>query len=447
MTDSSTPLLPSPANNPDKALTLALRLVHAENALQMLASGQVDAVVDPSGKAYLLRPAQESLRQSESRFRALLDSIPDAIVVVNRGGVIVSHSRSVGHVLRLRPESFMGRRIFERIHEEDLRVVHSAFFNVIEEFRENASVRFHYCGPDGSYHLIEATVGKLRDAGDLSAVFSLRRIADLQPGKVELPAPTDTAFIAKDRFLAMLSHELRTPLAPLLFGIEELRQDERFAAASETLTMMRRNVELQSRLLDELSDFIATGQDKIRLRLHFVDAHELVHFVLDLCRSEISAAQIEVRLDLRATHAMVLADSARLQQVMWNLVKNAVKFSARDGSISIASSNDTQGRLILEIIDHGIGIEPELLPLIFDPFRQGDLSMQSLYGGLGLGMFIAKALTEAHQGTLTVTSEGRGHGATFRLILHGSPPDLTGKALFETFVPPDTASVQSPANT
>lgn len=250
MTASSTPLPPFSATSPDRALILALRVVHAENALQILAAGQVDAIVDPAGKTYLLRPAEESLRQSESRFRALLDSIPDAILVVNRGGVIVSHSRSVGHVLRHRPESFMGKRIFERIHEDDLRVVHSAIFNVIEDFRESASVRFRYRGPDGSYHMIEATIGKLRDAADSSAVLSLRRIADVQPGSIDLPAPTDTAFIAKDRFLAVLSHELRTPLTPLALGIHELQQDERFAAASESLAMMQRNVELQSRLLD-----------------------------------------------------------------------------------------------------------------------------------------------------------------------------------------------------
>lgn len=181
------------------------------------------------------------------------------------------------------------------------------------------------------------------------------------------------------------------------------------------------------------------------MRLHFIDAHELIHFVLDLCRSEITAAQIDVRLDLRATQVMVLADSVRLQQVMWNLVKNAVKFSTQGGSISITSSNDEQGRLALEVIDHGIGIEAELLPLVFDPFRQGDLSMQSRYGGLGLGMFIAKAMAEAQQGTLTVTSEGRGHGATFRLILNGPPLDITANDLLtETVALPDAASVDPP---
>ena len=239
-------------------------------------------------------------------------------------------------------------------------------------------------------------------------------------GNIFLLHPAQTA-PPKDRFLAMLSHELRTPLMPVLLGVDEMGGDERFAAARPTLTMMRRNIEVQSRLLEELTEFTTVEQHKVRLRPEAIDAHEAVRFVLEICRGEISTALIEVLLDLGASESVVLADSVRLQQVMWNLLRNAIKFSPPGGGISITSANETPGCLTLEFTDHGVGIEPELVPLVFEPFQQGDNSMQHRYGGLGLGMFIAKGLAEAQGGTLTVASEGRGTGATFRLTLNLAP--------------------------
>jgi signal transduction histidine kinase len=215
----------------------------------------------------------------------------------------------------------------------------------------------------------------------------------------------------------MLSHELRTPLSPISLGVDDLREDERFVEARPTLAMIRRNIDLQARLLEELFDFTKIGQHKVRMRLGPVDAHEAVGFVLEICKAEVTAAKIEVILDLAAPEKIVLADTVRLQQVMWNLIKNAVKFSTPGGSISIISANDAAGGLTLQFVDHGVGIEPALLPLIFDPFRQGHHAKPHLSGGLGLGLFIAKGLVEAQGGTLTAFSEGHGKGSTFSLRL------------------------------
>jgi two-component system CheB/CheR fusion protein len=169
-------------------------------------------------------------------------------------------------------------------------------------------------------------------------------------------------------------------------------------------------------------DFSAVGQHKVRLRPESIDVHEAVRFVLEICKGEIAAARIEVNLDLQAWVNVVLADSLRLQQIMWNLVRNAIKFSPPGSSISIASANETPGNLTLEFIDHGIGIEAEFLPLVFDPFQQSERVLnQRHYGGLGLGMFIARGLAEAQGGTLDVSSEGLGLGAIFRLTLKLAP--------------------------
>lgn len=432
-TDQTSPVQPMHRNG--KAMALALRLAEAENALNALTAGQVDAIIDSTGKTYLMRPAQEYLWQSERRIRTVIESAADVITVVSRGGAILSQSQAVNRVLGYEAEELVGHSLFKLIHEEDLQRLYSTFFNVVEGFHESLMAQFRHRTRDGSFRLIEATVGKLHD-GSESVVLSLRPITipvstgtetirlPERAGAVRYEAPCAEASLANHRFLAMLSHELRTPLAPVLLGVNLLQQDERFVEARSTLTMIRRNIELQSRLLAELSDFITVGQNKARLKIESIDVHEAVRFVLEICQLEIAAAQIEVRLDLRASQSIVRADSARLQQVMWNLVKNAIKFSTPGSSIVVTSANNETDGVTLEFIDHGIGIDSELLPLVFDPFRQGEYSMQHFAGSLGLGLFISKRLAEAQGGTLTVASEGHGHGTTFRLNFKTGPATM-----------------------
>jgi PAS domain S-box-containing protein len=353
---------------------LALHLVSAENALRAFTEDKVDAIVDGSGKAYLLRPAQERLLESERWLEAVIESAADVITVVNRQGAILSQSRPVSRVLGYEPEALLGTSFFEYIREEDLPAAHSAFYNVIEGIQEHATAQFNHRAGDGSYRMVEATMGRLREGASASVVLSLRPIPQPPRETMEIQrreAESALAALQKDRFLAMLAHELRTPLMPVLLCIGEMQEDPRFAEATPILAMMRRNIELQARLLEELSDFTTVGQHKLRLRLEPIDVHEAVRYVLEICRSEIAAAGIEVLLDFRASEKMVLADNLRLQQVMWNLVRNAIKFSPPGSSISITSANDTPDTVTLEFVDHGIGIEPDLLPLVFEPFKQG----------------------------------------------------------------------------
>ncbi len=422
-TERSSPPL---ARSPEKAITLALSLAQAERAIQAFTAGQTDAVVDADGKTYLLRPAQEHLRQNERRLREIIDSAADVITVVNRGGTILSQSRAVLSVLGYEPEELVGSSIFELVYGEDLRGLYTAFFNVIEGFEESATALFYHRTRNGSYRLIEATVSPLTGATPVSAVIMLRPVASPRLLPAE-PPPHETvskdASHAKDRLLAMLSHELRTPLNPIALGVAELQEDERFVEARPTLSMIQRNVEVQSRLLEELADFTSVGEHKVRLRLEALDVQEMIRCVLEICRSELSAARIEVRLFLGAAPGVVVADSVRLQQVMWNLVKNAIKFSEAGSSIAIATADGPPGYLTIEISDDGIGIEPTLLALVFDSFQQGSLAEQRAKGGLGLGLFIAKGLTEAQGGTLTALSEGRDKGSKFLITLPLAPAD------------------------
>ncbi len=413
-----------PADGAGKTIALALSLAEAERAIQAFTSGQVDAIFDADGKAYLLRGAQEQLRQSERQLRTIIDSCADAIVVVSDTGLILSHAGAVRGVLGFNPDDLVGRDIFELVHKEDVSQVYAAFFNVQGGFLANTTVAFRHLTSDRSYRPIEASVGKLRDVAEGGIVLTCRN-ATVRMRAQEETLLRETALIeasrTKDRFIAMLSHELRTPLSPVLLAVEELQEDERFLEARPALTVIRRNVDLQVRLLEELFDFTKVGQHKVRLRLEAIDVHEAIGFVLKICKADIATAKIDVRLILHATAKTTLADSARLQQVMWNLIKNAVKFSTPGGCVSITSANDQEGNILLHFIDNGLGIEPGLLPHIFDPFRQGEHAASHRSSGLGLGLFIAKGMVEAQDGSLSVTSKGVGKGADFCVTLKSIP--------------------------
>jgi len=168
--------LPSPAHAAENAATLALRLAHAESALNALTSGQVDAIVGPGGKTYLLRGAQEDLRLSQMGLQTLFDSASDLISVINRGGEIVSQNRAAIRFLGGDPENLAGRSLFPLIHSDDLTKVRSAFFGVIDGFRDDATVEFRHLTGDGSYRMLEAMVSKLRDATVSRVVLICREV-------------------------------------------------------------------------------------------------------------------------------------------------------------------------------------------------------------------------------------------------------------------------------
>jgi PAS domain S-box-containing protein len=166
--------LPLPSHGPDRAVTLALRLAHAENALNTLASGQVDAIVGPNGKTYLLHGAQEDLRRSEMGLRSLFDSASDLITVMNRGGEIVSQNRAAVRLLGYESENLLGKSLFQLVHFDDLAEVRSTFFGVIDGFHDHATVEFRHLTGDGTFRKLEATVSKLRDASVSRVVFVCR---------------------------------------------------------------------------------------------------------------------------------------------------------------------------------------------------------------------------------------------------------------------------------
>jgi len=223
---------------------------------------------------------------------------------------------------------------------------------------------------------------------------------------------------AKDQFLAVLSHELRTPLTPVLTIVQMLEEDPTVPEEVSTwLQSIRRNVELEARLIDDLLDLTRISKGKLQLNIDLVGVHPLVNEVLEICKEDISSKKLTVTTKLDAENDQVRADPARLQQVLWNLIKNAVKFTPERGTICINTSVTDHDEIMIQVSDTGIGISPKMLPIIFDAFEQGDTSITREFGGLGLGLAISKALMEAHHGTIRVESDGKDKGATFSVSL------------------------------
>jgi HAMP domain-containing protein/signal transduction histidine kinase/ActR/RegA family two-component response regulator len=264
-------------------------------------------------------------------------------------------------------------------------------------------------------HTIEAntrTENLLKQSQSLAAELQNRQ-EELQKTNLEL-AEKARSNLAKDQFLAMLSHELRTPLTPVLASALALESEPELPKEiHECLGMIRRNVELEARLIDDLLDLTRIGRGKVQLNFEVVDAHTLLQNALEICQAEIDRKHLTRSLKLGARKVHMRADPARLQQIFWNLINNAVKFTPKNGQITISTSNDSSGQLRVEIADTGMGIEREALPKIFDAFEQGG---RTQLGGLGLGLAISKTLVEAHKGTITAQSAGRNKGSTFTLI-------------------------------
>jgi signal transduction histidine kinase/ActR/RegA family two-component response regulator len=224
---------------------------------------------------------------------------------------------------------------------------------------------------------------------------------------------------AKDQFLAVLSHELRTPLTPVLMMISSLQTDPRLSAEiKEDLGILRRNVELEALLIDDLLDLTRITHGKLQLNPQAIDVHTSIEHALAISAAELEQKQIRVSRDFAAQYHRASADSARLEQVFWNIIKNAVKFTPAGGELRISTVNlENDSDLVIDFTDSGIGVAPELVPHIFDAFQQGGHGVTSRFGGLGLGLAICKRVIELHGGEISVHSEGLNRGATFRIVL------------------------------
>ncbi len=286
--------------------------------------------------------------------------------------------------------------------------------------------------PDGTRLMVLAHASPIHDeVGQLTGALNiLVNIDERRQAEEAIRQARDAAESlnrAKDRFIAVLSHELRTPLCPVLMTLSAMEDDpDLHPKFREDLAVIRKNLELETSLIDDLLDVSRVINGKLRLHMQPVRIHDLLEDVVQSCQSDLNGKQLKLRRQFRAGNDCVTADQARLHQVFWNLLGNATKFTADGGEIVISTSNEGT-RIQVQIQDSGIGIAPEALPRIFGAFEQGERTAERQVGGLGLGLTIAKAIVEMHGGTLGATSPGPGQGATFLVGL-----EVTAESLAQT---------------
>ncbi len=274
----------------------------------------------------------------------------------------------------------------------------------------------------GVTHFLD--INLLRLQGAQETVQGVLYLVDDKTRDMTLRQELIAANAAKDQFLALLSHELRSPLSPVIAMVGELEAEVPDSPpVREALEVVRRNVELEARLIDDLLDVTRISKGKLQLTFETICIHQILQRAYEICRKEIEEKNLEVKFRLRAEHTYVDGDPARLQQVFWNLIKNSVKFTPEKGRITIETLNLRPDKIEARVIDTGIGIEHEKIDKIFNAFEQGS-DITRRFGGLGLGLAISKALIDAHGGTIRVQSSGKDKGATFSVELNTVPTPI-----------------------
>jgi signal transduction histidine kinase/CheY-like chemotaxis protein len=240
-------------------------------------------------------------------------------------------------------------------------------------------------------------------------------------------AEAEEANRAKDQFLATISHELRNPLSPILAWARMLRLGQVDPQKTRrAVEVIERNAAMLAQLIDDLLDVSRIVSGKLRLDMRPMELAPILEATVEAVRPAAEARQVELHASLDATHARILGDPARLQQVAWNLLTNAVKFTARGGRIDVSLVEHPDGRVEFRVSDDGIGIPSRALPHIFDRFWQAEGHASEQRQGLGLGLAIVRHVTELHGGIVAVHSDGDGRGTSFTVTLPrciiGEPP-------------------------
>jgi signal transduction histidine kinase/CheY-like chemotaxis protein len=268
----------------------------------------------------------------------------------------------------------------------------------------------------GMTHFVN--VNLLRLQGSKQTIQGILYLVEDKTRDVTLRQELIGANAAKDQFLALLSHELRNPLSPVIAMVGELEASTPDSPQTRhALEVIRRNVELEARLIDDLLDVTRIAKGKLQLAFEAVSVHETMQRAYEICRDDIEQKKLRVAFRLYAKRPFVEGDPARLQQVFWNLIKNSVKFTPEGGAITVDTANPTPAEIEIKITDTGIGIESDKIDKIFNAFEQGQSSITRRFGGLGLGLAISKAMVDAHGGTIRVESPGKDEGSTFILTL------------------------------
>jgi len=379
--------------------------------------------------------AQDALRKSELRYRRLFETAQDGILILDgETGTIIDANPFLLDLLGYPFEEMFGRHLWEIGELKDVAASKAAF----AVLQSTEYVRYENLP-------LETRSGDRRQVEFGSNVYDVDGEKIIQCNIREISARVETELAArnhcvglefandaKDNVLAVVLHELRTPLVEISALLDLLDLGHDLAAAmsqpensvefdKSAIAHIRHNIQFLFSVTDQLSDITHLTRGTIHFDQRVIDAHQEISEVLRELESQQKLKSISIDVQLHAWDHYLHADSTKFRQILFNLIGNAIKFTPVGGVIDIASYNTSAGRIIILVHDNGIGLEAKDIARIFLPFEQADASIHPQYGGLGLGLSIAKSLVEAHEGKLTVQSQGKNRGATFILEFKSTP--------------------------
>jgi PAS domain S-box-containing protein len=378
------------------------------------------------------RRTEAALRESEERYRKIVETALEGIWTIDAVGRTTYANPRMAEMLGYSVEELLGRNAFDLVPAEDMASAREHW----DLRRQGISDRpeFRFIRKDGSTLWGQCSATALLDeaggfAGAIAMVVDVTRRKQAEAEREELlareqaaRAEAEAANRIKDEFLATVSHELRTPLNAMIGWVHLLRAGGLDAATAErALETIERNVRAQSQIVDDILDVSRIIRGSLTLSLQPVDLAGIVHHAVESLRPAAQTKGIALHTILEPTSGEVVGDPDRLQQVAWNLLANAVKFTPRGGSVEVRLSRQGDD-LRLEVTDTGEGISPEFLPYVFERFRQADGSTSRVHGGLGLGLAIVRHLIELQGGTVSAESAGKGRGARFTVTLPAATP-------------------------
>jgi two-component system CheB/CheR fusion protein len=376
------------------------------------------------------KEAAEALRASEEQFRAMFESAAAAMAQVDLlSGRLVRVNRRFTQLTAYETSELEGRPYVEIVVPAERGEVTEALGRVQRDELERDHITLrHLLRKDG--HVVEVEIHGvvLRDARGRPAWSTFividaternnaaRELAAAKLSAERAKAAAEEASQAKDHFIAVLSHELRTPLTPALAATSLLETEALSGRGRHLAELIRRNVELEARLIDDLLDLTRIARGRLELQREMVELCTVLERAYDVCRPDLESRGLHFGIDYGPRPYIAYADAARLQQVFWNLLKNAIKFTPNGGCVGVRCRPENGG-VVVEVRDSGIGIEPSEIGAIFDAFAQARRSSNKRFAGLGLGLAICRNLTELHGGTIEAESDGPGQGAVFRVRL------------------------------
>ncbi len=388
----------------------------------------------------------EELRQSEERFRSLSACSPVGIFVVDSVGRCTYANPQFQAICGLTEAQSLASGWFSSVCTEDQESAIAQWHAYVREGSHySEEMRFYTSADDAPRWMHVRSSPMLSTQGELlgyvGTIEDITERKQAEATRAEMVREqiarqeAEAASLMKDEFLSVLSHELRTPLNSMLGWARLLRSkkmDE--TSVARALATIERNAEAQARLIEDILDMSKIIRGKLEINYCAVNLIHVVEIAIDSVRPQADLKSIQLIASIDPTVSKVWGDPMRLQQVLLNLLTNAIKFTPNNGTVEVKlAKRPNEEFLQLQVIDTGIGIRPDFLPRVFDRFRQADSSTTRSFGGLGLGLAIVRHLVELTQGTIYAESPGEGKGSTFTIILplwQGTDP-LLNRSLSE----------------